>query len=112
MVDFSLEPGKPVIDSDVDLVLQQIDILFDTTPKEVFGDEDYGTTYDDYLYRLKISGESLKNRVLDDMYSIDLRGFEPSVEVLLLQGTEQDIALIDITLTRYNETYKKTYKIE
>ena len=49
---------------------------------------------------------------MNDLASINLMGFVPEVEVLLLQGTEQDIALINIDLTRYNEQYTKTYKIE
>jgi hypothetical protein len=38
-------------------------------------------------------------------------GFTPTVEVYLLQGSEQDIALINIGLTRDGEIYEKTYKI-
>lgn len=112
MVDFNLNSGEPVIYDDIDIVLQQIDILFDSTPEEVLGYEDFGTTYDEYLYQLKISADALKETVLNDLASINLMGFVPEVEVLLLQGTEQDIALINIDLTRYNEQYTKTYKIE
>ena len=112
MVDFNITPGDAVITSDIDIVLQQVDILFDTNPREVLGDEEYGSSYDEYLYTLKISAENLKSQVLKYLRSLDLRGFEPSVEVLLLQGTEQDIAIIDISLTRYGEKYKKSYKIE
>lgn len=113
MTDFNINPGDALVMSDIDIVLQQIDILFDTNPREVLGDEEYGSTYDEYLYQLKISAENLKSQVLNDLRSLDLRGFEPSVEVLLLQGTEQDIALINIDLTRYGgENYKKSYKIE
>ena len=111
MIDFNLDKDKPIKNNDIDLILQQIDILFDTTPTEVFGDEYYGTTYDKYLYQLKISNDGLKHEVLSDICSLQLFGFTPTVEVYLLMGTEQDIALIDITLKRYNETYNKTYKI-
>ena len=111
MIDFNIDKGLPVKNSDVDLILQQIDVLFDTVPTEVFGDESYGTTYDKYLYQLHISNDGLKNEVLSDINSLQLFGYTPEVEVYLLQGTEQDIALIDITLKRYNETYNKVYKI-
>ena len=65
---------SPVLSSDVELLLQQIDILFDTTPREVFGHEEFGTTYDDYLYNLQISGESLADAVLNDLNTLDLLG--------------------------------------
>lgn len=110
MVDFSIDSGV-VKNRDIDLILQQIDILFDTTPKEVFGEVDFGTNYDSYLYRLKLSNESIKDRVLSDLNSLQLFNFIPSVEVHLLQGTEQDIALIEIVLTRESETYNRVYKI-
>jgi hypothetical protein len=102
---------SPILSSDVELLLQQIDILFDTTPREVFGHEEFGTTYDDYLYNLQISGESLADAVLNDLNTLDLLGFDPKVEVFLLEGTEQDIALVNIKLSRYSEQYEKNYKI-
>ena len=52
MIDFNLNKGKAILNNDVDLILQQIDMLFDTTPNEVLGFEDYGTKYDYYLYNL------------------------------------------------------------
>ena len=111
MVDFNLKRGSATCKSDIDLILQQIDILFDTTPTEVFGAEDYGTTYDRYLHQLRISNEALKQEVLSDLTSIQLFGFIPTVDVYLIHGTEDDIALIDIHLSRDEETYNKTYKI-
>lgn len=111
MIDFNLKQGNPICKSEVDLIYQQMDLLFGTVSREVLGAETFGTQYDDYLYNLQISEEGLKQVVLSDVRSLELFGFTPSVEVYLLQGTEQDIALIEITLTKYEETYKKTYKI-
>lgn len=111
MVDFNLDVGDPVKKNDISLILQQIDILFDTKEKEVLGYEDFGTKYDTYLYDLQVSSDELKYEVMQDLQSIELFGFTPTVEVYLLQGTEQDIALIDIILTREDENYRRTYKI-
>lgn len=111
MVDLNLSGGNPVLKNDISLVLQQIDILFDTNPTEVLGDESWGTKYHEYLYKLNISNEGLKQTVLSDLNSLNLLGFVPQVEVYLLQGTEQDIALVDIVLTRESESYNRTYKI-
>lgn len=110
MIDFNLDEGSPVKSRDIDLIIQQIDILFDTIPDEVLG-EDFGTRYDLYLYKLRLSTNELKNQVLSDINSLQLFDFIPKVEVYLLQGTEQDIALIQITLTREMEEYEKIYKI-
>lgn len=110
MIDFSLD-AEPIKNTDTSLLLQQIDILFDTHPGMVLGSDDYGTEYDKYLYDLKLSNEAIKIQVLNDLYSLDLQGFSPEVEVYMLQGTEQDICLINIILTKEDTSIKKTYKI-
>lgn len=110
-MDFSLDENVAIQTDEAQLVLQQIDILFDTKPKEVLGQEKFGTTYERYLYDLKLSNEELEHVVLSDLNSLNLLGFYPEVKVHLLQGTEQDIALIDITLTKDGESYNQIYKI-
>jgi hypothetical protein len=111
MIDFNLHNGSPINNSDISLILQQIDIMFDTIPGEVLGDEEFGTQYDSYLYRLKLSAEEIECKVLSDINQLELFGFEPMVKAYLLQGSERDIILIKIELHRDNEYYEKIYKI-
>ena len=111
MADFHINKGVPMLNRNIDLVLQQIDMLFDTTPREVLGDPDYGTRYDRYLYNLNISNEGMRQAILSDIYKIDLMGFTPQVDVIFLQGTQRDIAIIDIILENDQNTYRRTYKI-
>lgn len=111
MIDFNLAEGAPTKNNDIELIMQQIDMLFDTYPGEVFGDETYGTKYDHYLYKLNASPISLQSLVTRDLNSLELFGFKPKVEVLMFQGTERDIILINIELKRDFETYNKSYKI-
>lgn len=113
MVDFSMyqKSGSATLNLEVDLLIQQVDILFDTTPTEVLGDERFGTRYDDYLYDTRLSADNLKTIVEQDLSEINLMGWNYDVEVYLLQGTEQDIAIINITFTKGIETVQKTYKI-
>jgi hypothetical protein len=47
-MDFHLNNGESFLKRDIDYVLQQIDMLFDTTPREVLGDTEYGTNYDGF----------------------------------------------------------------
>ena len=111
MIDFNISNNGIIQNDDISLLLQEIDILFDTKPREVLGHERFGTNYDAYLYDLKVSNEFLRRKVLSDLESLNLMGFVPEVEVHLLQGTEQDIALIEIVLTRDDESYQQIYKI-
>jgi len=113
MVDFSMykKSGSPTLNYEVDLLLQQVDILFDTTPTEVLGADDFGTKYDTYLYDTRLSASNLKSIIEQDLTNLNLMGWKPNVEVYLLQGTEQDIAIIQITFAKGIETVQKTYKI-
>lgn len=111
MVDFNISGDKATNNRDIDLVLQQIDILFDSSPGDVFGDVNFGTEYDKCLYELKVSASDIKYMVQQDLNSIDLLGFSYAVDVHLLQGTERDIILIDISLQRNGSHFNKTYSI-
>lgn len=111
MIDFNLDAGSPVQNNEISLIMQQIDLLFDTKKREVLGDSNFGSKYDEYLYKLKISNTGLAQLVTSDIMSLNLFGFTPDVKVHLLQGTEQDIAIVEINLTRDEESYQQIYKI-
>lgn len=111
MIDFNLQQGSPIINDELGLILQQIDILFDTNRRSVFGSEDFGTKYNELLYRLNLSADNIKTLVESDLNSLDLFGWSYDVQVYLLQGSEQDIILIDINLYKGNNKFNTTYKI-
>lgn len=115
MIDFALSNkfGEDVIISnDLLLVLQQIDLLFATDTCDVLGDMNYGTNYDKYLYTVGMSNAAMEQKIYNDLQKLDLRGFNVSVDVSIVEGTHRDIAFIDITLTGDYENYNKTYMIK
>lgn len=112
MVDFCLNKNSiSDIKSEIDLILQQVDILFDTTPTEVLGSLAFGTEYDKYLYSMKLSADNLKRVVEQDLSQLTLFDWKYDVKTYLLQGTEQDIAVIDINFYNGAQVVNKTYKI-
>lgn len=112
MVDFNLQDGEPTINDDVSCLLQQIDILFDTTPGDLIGDLTYGTDYERFLYDLRLREDVLQQQMMTDICSIDLLGWVPEVQVHLMMGTERDIALIQVDLTKDGDKRTKIYRIE
>lgn len=114
MIDFNIshDVNKVILGAPVDLLLQQVDLLFDTDKYAVLGDPEFGSNYDRYLYTLGFSNASLETKILSDLYKLDLMGFSPSVEVQIIDGTERDIALIDITFTGGYEQFNRTYVIK
>lgn len=111
MIDFSLDENKAVINNEIDLIKQQIDILFDTDKMEVLGNSTFGTHYEDFLYDLKMSAEAIEYTVSRDLSQLRLFGYTPYVKVEFYQGTENDIILVKIDLIRDIENYEITFKI-
>jgi hypothetical protein len=114
MIDFSLSDkltDDVIINNDLLSALQQIDLLFNTEKNEVLGDENFGTNYDKYLYTLGISNVALESKIMSDIMKLQLYDFTPSVSVTIVDGTQRDIAFIDITLSGNYDDYTKTYMI-
>jgi len=112
MVDFNLNEGAPVINEEADLIIQQVDLLFDTAKKELMGDPEYGTDYDQFLFNLQASNDAIAYKIESDLGQLNLFGFIPHVEVTILEGTKNDIILCKVSLARNEEYYEKTYKIQ
>lgn len=111
MQDFNLKEGDPILEKNEDLIWQQIDILFDTYPGLLYGDLDYGTDYEHFLFELKQSPEDLQYHMERDINQINLLGYDASVEVRLYKGTQRDIALIKVELSKGSQKTRKIYKI-
>lgn len=115
MLDFSISnklTDDIIINNDLTFVLQQIDLLFDTDLGAVLGNPTFGTNYDKYLYTLGMSNAALEQKILNDLHTLDLRGFTVDVKVTIMEGTYRDIALINITLSGDYSNYEKTYVIK
>ena len=115
MIDFSISnklTDDIIISNNLICVLQQIDLLFNTDIDEVLGDSYFGTNYDKYLYTLGVSNNALEMKIMSDLNKLDLCGFTPEVTVKIIEGTQRDIAFIDITLKGNYEEYNKTYIIK
>lgn len=114
MIDFALSnklTDDVLINNELLSVLQQIDLLFNTEPNEVLGDDMFGSNYDNYLYTLGVSNAALESKILNDIMKLNLYSFIPSVKVTIVDGTYRDIAFIDITLKGPYDYYTKTYMI-
>lgn len=112
MIDFALTTDAPIFEHDVDLVLQQIDMLFDTDYNEVLGDDMYGSDYRKYLYNIRLSNSEIRDYTLSNIHNnVNLCGFSVDVQVDIMLGTQNDIILITVSLSKSGEIYEKTYNI-
>lgn len=107
--------NKPIINTDIEYIVQQIELLFNTDTQSVLGDIDYGSDYDRYVFNIGVSNTALETKILGDLTKLDLLTYTPTVEVTFVEGTVRDIAMIDITLTEGSEknvVYNKTFMIK
>lgn len=111
MIDFNLDFNEPIKYDDVDLILQQVDILFDTSRGEVLGNISYGTNYSDFLYNLQSSNDDIKYTISRDLSTLELFGYTYDVNVDILQGSENDIIIVKISFQRDSDYFDKIYKI-
>lgn len=112
MIDLSLDTDTVVKTTDLDNVIQQIEMLFDTSPFEVIGEPNYGSDFEKFLWNLNSSNYDIENYILSRIQNeVELLGFSVEVSVGIMEGTENDIILADITISRDGNSYAKTYRI-
>ena len=112
MVDLSLDTRTVVKTTDLENVMQQIEMLFDTSPFEVIGEPRYGSDFEKFLWNLNASNYEIERYIETSIrMKVDLMGYEVSVVVTLMNGTENDIILADITIYKEGKNYTTTYKI-
>lgn len=112
MVDFNSDTTAPLLEAEGDLVLQQIDMLFDTRKGEVLGSYSYGTDFEKFLWNLQVSNEKISSYVKSVISSsIDTLGFNIDVDTTILYGTSDDIILIRINIRKPGYNIERIYKI-
>ena len=112
MIDLSLDTDTVVKTTDLENVIQQIEMLFDTSPFEVIGEPNYGSDFEKFLWNLNSSNYDIENYILSRIQNeVELLGFSVEVTVGIMEGTENDIILADITISRDGNSYAKTYRI-
>ena len=112
MKDFSLDSNSVVLSDERELLLQQIDLLFDTSENEVLG-EDFGSNFYKFLWDLTASPSDITEYTKSIISAnINLLGWDLDVETNILEGTKNDIILVTIKITKYDTQIEKTYKVD
>lgn len=115
MIDFNISntyTDNVIISNDLMYVSQQIDMLFNTSLGDVLGDEFFGSNYGDYVYSIDFGNGDIEQKIKNDLGTLDLCGITPEVVVRLIEGTERDIALVEIILDESMPNLNKIYVIE
>lgn len=113
MIDFSYQEDIPVISNPLDLVLEQLDMLLDTSYGDVLGASGYGNDFDTFLYEMNQSNFSIQSHIENVIRkNVNLHGCSLSINVNLFAGIQRDIILVQIMIAYSGSSYIRTFKIE
>lgn len=113
MIDFCSTEDEVQLTEDLDLIIQQIDMLFSTTPMDVIGCPNYGCAFEKFIWDLSYPSAEIK-KYTEGLINenVELFGNTFDVNVSILQGEANDIILIEINLYVEGHQYQKIYKVE
>ena len=101
MIDLALD-GRVMIRNIVDEAVQELDLLFNTDTTELIGYPEYGTNFEQFLWRINPEEEKLKQYIKNQIAStLYLSQLKTDVEVSTEFGVQRLIYNIKIHI--YNE---------
>lgn len=110
-MDFKLDPSLspnpefPILSNKYDMLLQEIDVLFQTSNTDVLCSGSDWPNIKDYIFRTKVSEETLEQNLQSLIYekcpsSTDV---DITVDVKIMQGSLSDIGIITVTISNMEE---------
>lgn len=107
MLDLALD-DRIFLDDPIDCALQELDLLFNTTNTELIGYVDYGTNFEQFLWKLTPTIEEVKNYIKTKLYdTFFLKNYIVEINVEILNGNVRDIYYITITIKDPNDKKNK-----
>jgi hypothetical protein len=85
------------ISNEIDLLLQEIRMLFDTENGDVINEPNFGIGLEDMLFEFNLNENQLKRRIDDQIKAYcDIGNLEIKTDVKFFKGSIRDAAQIDI----------------
>ena len=106
MIDLSLD-HRVILNSEFDAGLQELDLLFNTETTELINDPTFGTNFEQFLWQLTPSPQSLKKYIVEKINdTLFLSQFDVSVDIDVYKGEIRMIYDIQIHISdnRGNKT--------
>ena len=99
MLDLSLR-NDLILNEELDVALQELDILFNTTATELIGDTDYGVNFEQFLWQMTPSPEQLRTYIIDKISNCTLYLSRANYNIVVstIPGIYRDIYNVEITV--------------
>lgn len=92
---------QPEISSGLDLLLQELDVLFNTGEETILGDLDFGLRLGQFLWKTnnndRYIASYIKRKIGNSCFMSEY--FTINVEVSILKGQTRDIGVVDIYIS-------------
>lgn len=110
-MDFKLDPSLapnpefPIIYNKYDMLMQEIDVLLQTSNTDVLCSGSDWPNIKDYIFKTKVSEETLQQNIQTLIYEKcpSATDVDISVDVKIMQGSLSDIGIITVTLSNLDE---------
>lgn len=113
MTDFCADEEDIQLTEELDLIIQQIEMLFSTTPMDVLGSPGYGSAYEKFIYDLSYPTYEIQKYCENQLeQNVDFFGNSHNVKVSVLHGEVNDIILLEVNIYVRGHQYQKIYKVE
>jgi len=112
MIDFCNNESAVQLTTELDNVLQQMEIFLDTQEDEVLGAE-YGNDFDKFLFDVNVGNEYAAQYIESAIRSnVELGSWDLSVRVSFLMGQANDIMIIHLKLSNGEDVLQKNYRMK
>lgn len=97
--------NKIITDDIIRVIIQKFEMIIFTNKGEVLGDPDFGADLIKYLYETKISADSVRSIIIQQIndYISEIRNINYQLAVRFEQDPEnfQDVMIVEFTLSEY-----------
>lgn len=106
--------NRMFLESRVDAGVQELDMLFNTVNTELLGYPQYGTDFEQYLWDMTPSPDSLKSYIQNriNTQTMIMRELEYSVDVSVISGTARQIYLVQVVIQNDDNYIVRRYELK
>lgn len=110
MIDLAID-SRIFITNNLDAALQELDILFNTEYTELIGDTTFGTNFEQFLWNLNPSTDSMKQYIEDKICEgYYLTMFNHDIDIDIVQGEYRYIYRVRINLYKDGQSGTREYE--
>jgi len=98
--------GEIIIQKEIELIINKIEMILFTNPGDVLSDINFGLGLEKYLWSTNVSTEYIQNDIQNQFnnYIPELQKYTHSIDLQMMEGTIQDILVINIIINDINIT--------